>query len=205
MRDYSGYKNALRILNKTQMKKLLDNSIASLPLTFFLIYIHLIEIKTRSDWQLPYLLASVLGLGAIIYLYRNSIILNRIFLGITLYFCSGLIGLLIEWDWLNHVYGELEALGMLYWILLVGIMSSIMSPYGFLGMRNPGYFSKTQGSLLLLLSCLIATAVATFFINNILLGEWLPFIFIFSVRSLLQYFDKKMGKKRDNVEGQYSY
>lgn len=177
------------------MKKFLDNSIESFSLTFFLIYIHLIDIKVRADWLWPYLFASILGLAAIIYLYKKCIVLNRIFLGGTLYFCSGFIGLLIQWDWLNQGYADLEAVGMLYWILLVGIIS-IFTPYGFLGIKNPGYFSKTQSSLLLLLSCIIATGIALRFIGNTFLGEWLPFIFIFSMRGLLRFFDRKWLKSR---------
>lgn len=173
------------------MKKLLDNSIESLSLTFFLIYIHLIDIKVRADWIWPYLFASILGLVAIIYLYKKRIILNRIFLGATLYFCSGFMGLLIGWDWLNQAYTELEAVAMLYWILGVGIIMGSVSPYGFLGIKSVGRFSKMQASLLLLLSCIIATAIATFFIRNTFLGQWLPFIFIFSTRSLLLHIDKK--------------
>jgi hypothetical protein len=172
------------------MKKFLDNSIESLSLTFFLIYIHLIDIKARADWLWPYLFASILGLAAIIYLYKKRIVLNRIFLGGTLYFCSGFLGLLVGWDWLNQTYAELEAVAMLYWIIGMGIIS-IVSPYGFLGIKSVGRFSKMQASLLLLLSCLIATVIATFFINNTFLGQWLPFIFIFSTRSLLLHIDKK--------------
>jgi len=177
------------------MKKFLDNSIESFALTFFLIYIHLMDIKVRADWLWPYLCASILGLAAIIYLYKKHIVLNRIFLGGTLYFCSGLLGLLINWDWLNQAYAELEAVAMLYWIVLVGIIS-IFTPYGFLGIKNPGYFSNTQSSLLLLFFCIIATGIAYLFIGNTFLGEWLPFIFIFSVRGLLRFLDRKWLKNR---------
>lgn len=172
------------------MKKILDNSIESLSLTFFLIYIHLIDIKVRADWLWPYLFASILGLAAIIYLYKKRIVLNRIFLGGSLYFCSGFLGLLMGWDWLNQAYTELEAVAMLYWILGVGIIS-IISPYGFLGIKSVGRFSKTEASMLLLLSCIIATVMATIFIKSIFLGQWLPFIFLFSARSLLLHIDKK--------------
>lgn len=176
------------------MKSFFDNSIESLSLTFFLIYIHLIDIKVRADWLWPYLFASILGLSAIIYLYKKRIVLNRIFLGGTLYFCSGFLGLLFDWDWLNQAYTELEAVAMLYWILGVGIIS-ILGPYGFLGIKSVGRFSKTQASLLLLLSCIIATAIATLFIGNTFLGEWLPFIFIFSTRGVLLHIDKKLLKR----------
>lgn len=174
------------------MKKIIDQSIESLSLTIFLLYIHLADLNARADWLLPYLLASVAGLGAMAYVYQRGLILNRLFIGITLYFCSGLAGLIAGWDWLNQGYGELGAVAMLGWILLAGSIASMASPYGFLGVRSPGYFSIMHGSLLLLLAGLLATVAAASFMDNKLFGEWLPFIFLFSMRSLLLHLDKKM-------------
>jgi len=177
---------------KNLIKSIFDQCIESLSLTVFLLYIHLADMNARADWLLPYLLASAVGLGAIVYMYRRGLILNRLFVGITLYFCSGFVGLITGWDWLNKGYGELGALAMLGWILLAGLVASFISPYGFLGIKSPGYFSIMGGSLLLLLAGLIAAVAAASFMNNKLLGEWLPFIFLFSMRSLLLHLDKKM-------------
>jgi hypothetical protein len=177
---------------KNFIKRMLDRCIESLSLTIFLLYINLADLNTRADWLLPYLLASAAGVGAIAYLYWRGLIFNRLFIGITLYFCSGLAGLVIGWDWLNQTYGELGAVAMLGWILLAGLVASFMSPYGFLGVKTPGYFSVIGGSFLLLLAGLLATAAAASFMGNNVLGEWLPFIFLFSIRSLLLQLDKKM-------------
>lgn len=177
---------------KNRIKSIIDQSIESVSLTLFLLYIHLVDMTVRADWLLPYLLSSVAGVGAIVYLYRRGLILNRLFVGITLYFCSGLAGLITGWDWFNQSYGELGAVAMLGWILLVGLIASFASPYGFLGIKAPGYFSIIGGSLWLLLATLIATTAAASFMNNKLSGEWLPFIFLFSMRSLLLHLDKKM-------------
>jgi hypothetical protein len=179
-------------LDKNTHEKILDHGIESISLTLFLFYIHLTDMAVRADWLLPYLLASSAGVVATLYLWRRGIILNRLFLGSTLYFCSGLAGLVTGWDWLNQGYGDLGAVAMLGWILLAGIISSLISPYGFLGVRTPGYFSIMGGSILLLLVCLLATTAAASFMGNKLLGEWLPFIFLFSMRSLLQHLDRKM-------------
>lgn len=177
---------------KNVIKSFLDQCIESLSLTIFLLYIHLADMSVRADWLLPYLLASAAGVGAIAYLYWRGLILNRLFIGITLYFCSGLAGLVTGWDWLNQTYGELGAVAMLGWVLLVGLFASFISPYGFLGVKTPGYFSVIGGSLLLLLAGLLAVTAAASFMDNKLLGEWLPFIFLFSIRSLLLQLDKKM-------------
>ncbi|HCS63405.1 MAG TPA: hypothetical protein DIW64_04590 [Cellvibrio sp.] len=187
-----GQKNTHDLPMKNRIKSIIDQSIESLSLTIFLLYIHLADMNARADWLLPYLLASTAGLGAMVYVYRRGLILNRLFIGITLYFCSGLVSLITGWDWLNQAYGELGAVAMLGWILLTGLVASVASPHGFLGVRSPRYFSIPGGSCLLLLAGLLATAGAASFMNNPLFGQWLPFIFLFSMRSLLLHLDKKM-------------
>lgn len=177
---------------KNVIKNIIDQGIESLSLTIFLLYIHLAPMSTRADWLLPYLIASAAGLGAMAYMYRRGLILNRLFIGINLYFCSGLAGLLSSWDWLNQAYGELGAVAMLGWILVAGLAASYASPHGFLGVKTPGYFSIRGGSWWLLLAAVLATVAATSFMGSKLLGQWLPFIFLFSMRSLLLRLDQKM-------------
>lgn len=174
------------------MKTILDRCIESLALMVFLIYLQVADITTRADWLLPYLLASSIGLCAIVYVVRRGILLNRLLLGVIVYFFSGLFGLLVDWDWLNNLYGKLGAVAMLGWIFLTGVITSGLSSHGFLGVRSPGYFSIAQGSALLLIACAIATITAWSFMHNKLLGEWIPFIFLFSMRSLLLQLDRKL-------------
>lgn len=174
------------------MKTILHRCIESIALMVFLIYLQVGGMATRADWLWPYLLASSIGLGATVYMVRRGILLNRLLLGVTLYFISGLFGLLGDWDWLNDLYSELGAVAMLGWIFLTGVMTSLLSPYGFLAVRSPGYFSIIQGSGLLLIACAIATATAYCFMHNKVLGEWVPFIFLFSTRSLLLQLDRKL-------------
>jgi hypothetical protein len=166
------------------MKKFVLQSLESFALTLFLLYIHLAEMNQRADWLPPYLLASAVGVATSVYLWRRGQTLNRLFLGICLYFCSGLIGLLSDWDWLNQLYGDLGAAAMLGWIFATGIYTGLASPLGFLG-APAGYFSTRHSSLVLLLACLLALVAALEFSHTPLFGQWLPFIFLFSTRSLL--------------------
>jgi hypothetical protein len=169
------------------MKIMLDRGLESLALMVFLIYIQVADMAQRADWLLPYLLSSSIGVIATFYVRHRRILLNRLLLGITLYFCSGLLGLVIEWDWLNNLYGKLGAVAMLGWILITGVVTSLLSPYGFLGVKSAGYFSIAQGSGLLLLACAVATLTATYFMQQ-------KFIFLFSMRSMLLQLDRKLLK-----------
>ncbi len=118
------------------MRKFMDGLIESIPLTIFLIYSQVVEIKLSHDWLLPYFLASAAALASMSYLLWRGVVLNRLSLGINLYFFSGLFSLVVEWAWLNHLYGELRGLGMLYWIFAVGCVTTYYSRFGFLGVAH---------------------------------------------------------------------
>ena len=64
----------------------------------------------------PYLASSILAIAVSAFLLYQNVILNRLFLGINVYFISGTLGLIVHWSWINHLYGVLQASGMLIWI-----------------------------------------------------------------------------------------
>lgn len=165
------------------MRKFLDGLIESIPLTIFLIYSQVVEIKVSHDWLLPYFLASVAAIASTGYLLWRGVVLNRLSLGINLYFFNGLLGLLVGWTWLNHLYGQLRGLGMLYWIFAVGCVTTYYSRYGFLGVVHSSRVSLARWSLLLL--CIPALAMALCFSESRFWGEWFPFIFLFFMRGFL--------------------
>jgi hypothetical protein len=165
------------------VRKFLDGLVESIPLTLFLIYSHVAVIRESHDWLLPYLLASVAAMASMIYVVRREQVLNRLSLGINLYFFSGVFGLLVDWTWLNHLYGELRGLGMLYWIFAVGCITTYYSRYGFLGVEHGSRLLFARWALLLL--CIPAVGMALYFSDNRFLGEWCPFIFLFFMRGFL--------------------
>ena len=86
--------------------------------------------------------------------------LNRIYLGIALYFVSGTIALITRWPWLNAEYGRLEGTAMFYWVLATGLCLSLCSmraatPASMLAPRT-----VRNSSWLLLAITLVATAVS---------------------------------------------
>jgi hypothetical protein len=176
--------------HKKLVKKFLDRFIESIALILFLVYIHSIEMHRAEDWLIPYLIGSVCSLIASIYSYLNNQIANRIFVGIGCYFYSGFIGVMMDWDWLNQLYGQLKASALLLWILAVGVITTIASPHGFLGKKTALQFRLNHnfmvdlGSIQLLIVCLIATLLSFVFHSNRLFGEWIPFILLFSARNL---------------------
>src|SRR5882672_395085 len=97
-------------------------AVEALPLAVFLIYMAVAEPRAQAEWRIPYFAATGLAIAATILLVRGGAILNRIYLGIALYFVSGTLALLTRWPWLNSEYGRLEGTAMLFWVLGVGVL-----------------------------------------------------------------------------------
>ncbi|HEY6528727.1 MAG TPA: hypothetical protein VIZ65_08530 [Cellvibrionaceae bacterium] len=154
----------------------------SLSLTFFVIYIHSQTLPAGEAWLLPYLLACIIGVAVSVLLVCQHMVLNRLFLGINLYFLSGVLALALQIQQLNQLYAQLGAAAMLTWILLVGIAATLIAPVGVLGI--PEARSRIH-SWYLLVACVFAILWAIYFKTNTALGEWLPFIVIFTLRNYL--------------------
>jgi hypothetical protein len=173
-------------------KKILTGVIESTPLTIFVFYIHLLDIKEGHQWLWPYLLSSIASVSSTTYLMHRDVILNRLFLGINCYFLSGLIGLVFNLTELNQWYGQVRAVGMLYWIIACGILCTLFSPFGFLGVSDASRKTIIVGSMLLLLSTMASALIASLCSNNLFWGEWFPFVLLFSIKSFLVSLGKKM-------------
>jgi hypothetical protein len=168
--------------SQTNLRVLRNSLIESIPLTLFLIYIHSQTLTPGRDWLTPYTMASVSALLITLFLYRQKTVLNRLFLGIHLYFFSGFIGLILKWHSLNNFYGYWGPLAMLGWIFALGIFTTFCTKNNFLGLPT----RLRIGSFWMLGVCGISIFIAASFRNQLLLGEWLPFIILFSAYSLLR-------------------
>lgn len=167
------------------MKNVFEGLVESIPLTFFVIYMHSVEMNVRRDWLIPYFVASVAAIIIGLCLAHKGRILDRIFIGSSVYFLTGAIGLASGWSWLNDTYGELRALGLLYWVLATGVTTLFCSRFGFIGIESVARGTVRLWSLLLLLGCVTAIAIAKISPGNPVIAEWIPFLLIFLTKAML--------------------
>ncbi len=160
--------------------------IEALPLPTFLIYAAIIDQSISQNWLGPYALSSGTALLTTIYLLRNNVLLNRLFVGINIYLITGSVGLLTNLAWLNQLYGTLEASGMLAWIIILGVASLSFSPAGFIGVTSQDRGKIVKFSLYLLLVAVIAFLVSFFLQGNKLFSEYIPFITVFAAHNILK-------------------
>jgi hypothetical protein len=160
-------------------------AVEALPLAVFLIYMAVANPREQVEWRMPYYAATSLALVGTVLLLRRGAILNRIYLGIALYFVSGTIALLTRWPWLNAEYGRLEGTAMLYWVLALGFFFTMFNTRGYIGLEAEPRVVRASSWLLLGIT-LIAALVSTAFIGNRLLSSFLPFIAVFAAHGLIK-------------------
>jgi hypothetical protein len=159
--------------------------IEALPLAVFLLYMAIADPQDQSEWRAPYYAATVLAIAGCVLLVRMGATLNRIYLGIALYFVSGTFALLTRWPWLNAEYGRLEGTAMLYWVLATGLLFTLMNTRGFIGAQAAPRTVRASSWLLLAITTL-AAAVSTMFIGNRLFSSFLPFIAVFIAHGIIK-------------------
>jgi len=160
-------------------------AVEALPLAVFLIYMAVADPRAQVEWRLPYYAATALAFAATIFLVRMGAILNRIYLGIALYFVSGTLALLTRWPWLNAEYGRLEGTAMLFWVLGTGILFTLFNARGFIGSDASPRTVRTNSWLLVGITA-AATAVSLVYIGNRLFSSFLPFIAVFAAHGLIK-------------------
>jgi hypothetical protein len=167
------------------MKAFVLRAVESLPLAVFLLYMAVMDPRAQLEWRAPYYAATALAIIGTILLWRLGATLNRIYLGITLYFVSGTIALLTGWPWLNEEYGRLEGTAMLYWVLATGLWFTLFDERGYSGVDAPPVTVR-RSSWLLLAITVIAAGVSQYFVGRRVLSSFLPFIAVFAAHGLIK-------------------
>ncbi len=160
--------------------------IEALPLPIFLVYAAIIDQSIAQNWLGPYASSSVAALLTSIFLLRNNVLLNRLFVGINIYLITGCVGLLTNFVWLNQLYGTMEASGMLAWIIISGVVSLLCSSAGFIGVTSHDRGKIVKFSLYLLLVAVIAFFVSFFLQGHKLFSEYIPFFTLFTAHGILK-------------------
>ncbi|MCK5310665.1 MAG: hypothetical protein KAJ62_01055 [Desulfobacteraceae bacterium] len=158
----------------------------ALPFLIFVYYIRYIDIQTVQDWNLPFFISGVAAFIAIILFFVHKIIFNRILLGINLYLISGAIAIITHQWWLNKIYGELHASGVLAWVVIVGLVCLLFSPHGFIGVNSADKHSIKKFSLLLFFVSICAFSISFVLRENRVFSELIPFTLIFFTQYILK-------------------
>ena len=159
----------------------------SLPLAAFLIYLALVRPQRPDAWLSPYSLAAVLAAFSLLTSRMARRIHNRIHVGLACYFISGAAALLFGWQGINEWYGAMEAAAMLSWVAVVGVVTTAVSRYGFIGVDAISRGAAVRASLKLLAAALLAAAMSFAFVGDGMLWHaYIPFATLFVAQAALR-------------------
>ncbi len=167
-------------------KKDLVKLFEMVPFSIFILYIRYIDMDTAQDWNLPFFISGIAAFAAIILLIVNKTIFNRLFLGLNLYLISGALAIITHQFWLNKIYGELQAAGVLAWVVIVGFVYLLFSSQGFIGVYSTDKQSIKKLSLCLLFTSICAFSLSLTFRGDRVLSEIIPFTLIFFMQYILK-------------------
>ena len=163
-----------------------------IPLSIFLVYFTFVEAKNMQNWRSTFFICALVSFLIIFLFLYIKMLFNRILLGINIYLlCGGIAFITHQW-WLLKIYDNLQASGMLVWIIIIGIVSISLSQRGFIGIQSLDIKSVKKFSLYLLLFSLCAFFISFGFRGNRILSEILPFIALYAIQSL---FKKRLAEK----------
>jgi hypothetical protein len=157
-----------------------------IALPVFLLYMTARPPEVQADWLAPYLVSAVIAVLGTWIVWRQKLVLNRIQLGLTLYFLTGAVALLVGWQALNSFYGRAEATAMLYWILVVGVFATALTSSGFVGVAGIPRKTVVSASLGLLALLLAAIVLSWRFHTQPALAAYAPFLALFAAHGIVR-------------------
>ncbi len=164
----------------------------AIPLSIFLIYFRFVDAKNLPNWRSTFIICGLVSFLIIILVFYKKMLFNRILLGTNIYFlCGGIAFITHQW-WLVETYNNLQASGILVWIIIIGIVSISLSSRGFIGVQSHDIKSVKKFSLYLILFSLCAFIISFGFRGSRILSEILPFTALYVIQSL---FKKRLTEK----------
>jgi len=146
----------------------------------------LIDQSIPQNRQGPYLTSSIAALLTTTLLILSRVPLNRLIIAINVYLITGSFILLTKQVWLNQLYRKNEAAGMLAVIIIVCVISLLLSPAGFIGIKSQDRKKVIIFSLYLLVVAQVAFLFSFSFQGNKMYSEYVPFMALFAVQGILK-------------------
>ena len=163
-------------------------------LTFLPLIIFLLTYKFSSSWSTSFTIGGVVSCAYLLLVFYEHIRHDLIMTGVNCFLIGGAVMSIFKIRWLGKVYGYFGFSTILVWIFIVGLIATILSPEGFIGVKHKNKQLIKIFSIALLVGVLLAIAYSMYFIKIIygpsvvkakpqLLA--LSFLFLFLVRWFL--------------------
>lgn len=171
---------------RTAALAILEYLIGFIALAFFA-YLAFGRGQTTDDsFVFAFKASSLVALGELAFMLARTAPANRLILGANLWLIAGGAAAVAEQWWWLRFYQQFGEASLLFTILLVGVLSTLFTPSGFIGKLGPRS-SVQRSSLLLLVAVVCALAVAVYFQGNVKYAAVIPIIALSWLNRLLRH------------------
>jgi hypothetical protein len=156
-----------------------------LPIMGFMWYMRFAGMNEMA-WPQAFIFSGLIALGVVIILVHNKVIMNRLRLGVNLFLIIGGLAFLFHNEALLKWYASTKGGPFFGCIAIVGLLTTLFTPSGFLGNPAKNRYAIRYGSLLLLGATIIAWVWA---VQNdgmgLLQSVVIPFLLLILIRDQL--------------------
>lgn len=155
-----------------------------IPLSAFLAIVRWSD-QTGPNWKLAFVIGGCIALIELFFLLINKKVIDRFIMAINIFLFVGGLGFLFDIHPILNLYDRLMQSALFVSILLVGVVTTLFSIYGFIGVGHPNKQLIRNRSIYLLMASLLACTLSLFFRQDMLFGGTLPFIGLLVSRKML--------------------
>lgn len=106
-------------------------------LQFFPIVLFIYSYRITNSWETAFYIGGSLAALQTITFLVLKLPIERLLLAVNLFLAGGAVGMYYKIGWIEYVYDELMQGALLMWYALVGVITTLFSPTGFLGINHP--------------------------------------------------------------------
>lgn len=143
------------------------------PLTVFVLYAFWGGKPDFERFKTAFTIGGSLAGVQLAWTLWGGTVVNRVVLGVNLYLVIGALSFYLNWVLLGRAYDNLRETGVVAAITLIGLITTIASPYGFVGIAGPRAKVRNR-SMIMLAVAGAGCAVSLAFRGNLILSAAVP-------------------------------
>jgi hypothetical protein len=180
-------------LPPSRVRSLAFAFIQFLPLSLFASYAFWYGAPSNERWVEAFTIGALAAAIQLLIVLSRGRPANRLVLGANLYLLVGGIAATARQWWLLGVYGRLTETGIFLSILTVGVLATLLTPAGFVGVRGANVQAVRWYSAWLLMATLVATAASVAFRGN---RTWSAVVPLIGLALLQRVFARRLSAER---------
>lgn len=172
------------------LKAYFNNAIRFFPLIAFVWYARIHNFSPEC-WENAFIIGSAFSVIQFAILLYQRLPLEPFISAVNLFLLGGGIGFLGKITWLLSVYDNYKQTMLFFWLLVIGIITTLFSSQGFADINVGNKRTITFCSLILLAATGVACYISFLFKGSTLWAGFIPFISLIVLKKILESFYSK--------------